>query len=690
MKKALLILLSVMGLSTVSAQYYYIPYTNAGKNPGGLNTDAEYPVGGGISPGWTTLLAGNQTSPAWSSQTTLPFTFKFNGNDYTKFYVSSSGVLTFSSTVGTAPAYANTNLPDASIPDNSACIRGILSAGANSAYANIVTKTFGTTGSRQFWITFSAYNEANLGSSAYLWVSIVLEEGSNAIYFVDQRKAPATATKLTMGVQVNSSTYAVVAGSPNVNLTATSSATVSDNSYYKFLPGTQPSFNTEAFANTVPDFLALTKAPFTISGKFKNIGSSSITSCDINYSINNGTPVTSSATVSIANNAVATVSSNSTWNPGVIGTYSLKVWLSNLDGNNDGQPSNDTISKTVTVLEDFVQRVPLHEVFTSSTCGPCNPGNVNIDNNIFPKYASEEYAVIKYQMSWPGTGDPYTTAEGNTRRTLYGVNSIPNMQVDGGWNSNAGNYTVSLMDQFKSKPSYIKIEATHTINFKKVVMDVKITPLADYNNANMKLFVAILEKKTTKNVKSNGETEFHHVLKKMMPDASGTAIGALTKNTPKTFPTMTWIVPGNVRLPIDGQAANIINLATENSIEELQDCEVVVFVQDLSTKEVYQAANSVGTVLSVDDKNVEASGISVFPNPSKGELTQVAFNLSAANQVTVSVFNALGKLVETINTTDLEAGKHVLSFNTADYNSGIYTVKVQGNGFSAAEKFIVE
>ena len=131
-------------------------------------------------------------------------------------------------------------------------------------------------------------------------------------------------------------------------------------------------------------------------------------------------------------------------------------------------------------------------------------------------------------------------------------------------------------------------------------------------------------------------------------------------------------------------------LLFENSIEELQDCEVVVFVQDLSTKEVYQAANSVGTVLSVDDKNVEASGISVFPNPSKGEMTQVAFNLSAANQVTVSVFNALGQLVETINTTDLEAGKHVLSFNTADYNSGIYTVKVQGNGFSAAEKFIVE
>ena len=114
----------------------------------------------------------------------------------------------------------------------------------------------------------------------------------------------------------------------------------------------------------------------------------------------------------------------------------------------------------------------LHEVFTSSTCGPCVAGNRNTDENIFPKYDPSQYAVIKYQMSWPGTGDPYTTAEGNVRRSLYAVNSIPNMQVDGGWNGNASSYTTALFDQFTGKPAYIKIESTHTINFKKVTVDV--------------------------------------------------------------------------------------------------------------------------------------------------------------------------------------------------------------------------
>jgi hypothetical protein len=154
MKKLILSFFTFMLVTAASAQYYYVPYTNAGINPGNLNKDAEYPVGGGISAGWSNILAGNQATPIWSSRQKLPFTFNFNGNNYDSFYVSSSGVVTFSRTVGTAPAYANNVLPDASIPDNSACVRGILTAGNNSAYANIVTKTFGTAGRRQFYITF--------------------------------------------------------------------------------------------------------------------------------------------------------------------------------------------------------------------------------------------------------------------------------------------------------------------------------------------------------------------------------------------------------------------------------------------------------------------------------------------------------------------------------------------------------
>jgi hypothetical protein len=264
------------------------------------------------------------------------------------------------------------------------------------------------------------------------------------------------------------------------------------------------------------------------------------------------------------------------------------------------------------------------------------------------------------------------------------------MQVDGAWNSNASSYTTALFDQFTNKPAYIKIQATHTINFKKVVVDVKVTPLSDFNNPNMKVFVAILEKKTVKNVKSNGETEFHHVLKKMLPDASGTALGAVTKGNAKVFPTMTYIVPGVVRLPLDGTNANIINLATENSIEELQDCEVVVYIQDLTTKEVFQATNSVGTILSVDDVNNETSGIRVYPNPSAAGSTNLSFNLNNTEQVKVNVYNTLGQVVLSIDANDLVQGANSITLNTESFAKGVYTVKIEGNGFSSMEKFIIQ
>ena len=175
----------------------------------------------------------------------------------------------------------------------------------------------------------------------------------------------------------------------------------------------------------------------------------------------------------------------------------------------------------------------------------------------------------------------------------------------------------------------------------------------------------------------------------MLPDASGTALGAVTKNTPKTFPTFTYIQPGNYRLPTDGQTANIINLATEHSIEELQDCEVVVFIQDLVTKEVYQAANSVGTVLSVDDVNATEEAIAVFPNPSKGVST-IRFNLNNTNGVVVNVYNTLGQVVKTFDASQLSNGSNNLSIDTEAFASGIYTVKVEGNGFTATQKFVVE
>ena len=87
-----------------AAQYYYLPGSVNG-NPGGINTDSEYPVGGGLATSWTTISAAPAASPAWSTVQTLPFAFNFNGSPVTQYKVSTSGVLTFDANAATAPSY---------------------------------------------------------------------------------------------------------------------------------------------------------------------------------------------------------------------------------------------------------------------------------------------------------------------------------------------------------------------------------------------------------------------------------------------------------------------------------------------------------------------------------------------------------------------------------------------------------
>ena len=111
-KLYLLVVAFAFCIAQVNAQYYYIPSTTTPGNPGGLNTiGAEYPAGGGLPTSWTSILAGNNASPAWSPTQTIPFSFDFNGSAVTDYKVSSSGVLTFTTSAATAPGYTNVAIP---------------------------------------------------------------------------------------------------------------------------------------------------------------------------------------------------------------------------------------------------------------------------------------------------------------------------------------------------------------------------------------------------------------------------------------------------------------------------------------------------------------------------------------------------------------------------------------------------
>jgi len=233
------------------------------------------------------------------------------------------------------------------------------------------------------------------------------------------------------------------------------------------------------------------------------------------------------------------------------------------------------------------KRLPLLEVFTSSTCGPCKPGNERLNTVITPIDRSN-YTVLKFQQDFPGTGDPYATNELINRRGFYGINSIPRMEVDGGWDGNASSFTNATLNDATSQVCLLNWQANYTVTGNTVKVTATLDPLADYTDKDMRMYVAVLEKNTVKNVKSNGETEFEDVVKKMLPDENGTPINEIMKGM-KLSRKFEYTFPGKYRLPADGQPANRINVATEHSVEDMENLEVIVWIQNARTKEVYNS-----------------------------------------------------------------------------------------------------
>lgn len=174
-------------------------------------------------------------------------------------------------------------------------------------------------------------------------------------------------------------------------------------------------------------------------------------------------------------------------------------------------------------------KIPVFEIFTSSTCPPCKPGNEIYHGVVDPKPKSE-YVELKYQQNFPGTGDPYCTAETQSRRSsYYGINSIPRMEIDGGWDKNAQSFTNSLYTSAKAVAAEYKMSGAFTQTGNTITARVKYSPLTPAAAAiGAKLHVVIVETKTVQNIKSNGETEFFNVVKKMLPNQNGTSLPAMT------------------------------------------------------------------------------------------------------------------------------------------------------------------
>lgn len=332
--------------------------------------------------------------------------------------------------------------------------------------------------------------------------------------------------------------------------------------------------------------------PFFISGKAKNWGTSTINHFHINYQIDDDAVESYEVTgLNLNQGEEYTFACSKAITP-VPGSHAIKVWTSQPNGEEDGDTYNDDVSLVYTIYDPdkTVPRTVLLEGFTASTCSPCVAGNNNLKDVLEQNTGS--YALIKYQLDFPGSGDPYYTAEGGKRSSLYEILSVPTLVADGTYSVNTSSFSNTILNELQAKAAFIDMEATFYVENKTVSATAKINPTINLSDPDIKLFMTVVEKSTTKNTGTNGEKEFNQVMKKFMPDADGIVLGTLKANTVASF-HQSWEFQGNYRLPAN--ASSPINHATEHSIENFDNLQVIAWLQNIKTNELYQACVGIQT-----------------------------------------------------------------------------------------------
>ena len=178
----------------------------------------------------------------------------------------------------------------------------------------------------------------------------------------------------------------------------------------------------------------------------------------------------------------------------------------------------------------------------------------------------KDVAVIDYH-----TGDVYDNSYGLSRLSYYGLTGTPTAWFDGGIPVVGGNHTTSMYGNYLPKYNARKaIQSSFTIDVEgsnsgliNYELNITIEKVATTTATNLALHVVVTESDIQQTWQ--GQTELHHVERLMAPNQNGT--------------------------PLDFSGSDILEKTVSFNMDPswvTENCEVVIFVQNMSTKEVQQ------------------------------------------------------------------------------------------------------
>jgi hypothetical protein len=265
-------------------------------------------------------------------------------------------------------------------------------------------------------------------------------------------------------------------------------------------------------------------------------------------------------------------------------TLELKIGSHNISLSKNGYSSSSesiTIKKDslhtikISLAEEVDRKVLLIEDFSNVSCDPCVVSN-KILKALNSSYGHSKLVVIKYAANFPSASDPMYLAnpsDAKSRMNFYSIMFTPTVIIDGvdrpissDSNSIKEQINKNLLESSKFEITVKKNIIGETI---KVSGNLKLFDKTDLDFSNLVLHSVVIESMIEYQTPpgSNGETEFEDVMRKMLPNNQGYSITNIENSNEISFSFE----------------------AEVNSNWHKDKLEVVLFIQDVSSKKVYQA-----------------------------------------------------------------------------------------------------
>lgn len=342
----------------------------------------------------------------------------------------------------------------------------------------------------------------------------------------------------------------------------------------------------------------------------------------------------------------------------------------------DGDLSNNSKEKAVNTWTTAKQNVLL-EIGTGGWCQYC-PGAA---------MAADEFEAGDYNVAIieNHNGDPYATDTSNGRNSYYGISGYPTGIFDGLLSYVGGSNTTSvfpsylpLYNQRVGVKTPISLALYGSSNELAYTVNAKINKLANLAYENLVLHMAITQSHIP--YTWQGQTEFNFVNMLMVPGPQGTPVDL--KNAPL----------GVMSVPLT------FNFG---STWDMFNSELIIFVQNLDTKEVIQAYKVAVLDLPPDPVANEDNVAPVlrselkgnYPNPFNPQTT-ISYSVKENIPVTIEIYNVKGQKVKTLVQESKAAGDYSVVWNGVDENnramaSGVYYFKMIAGKYSSTKKMML-